>query len=35
MNGIVYVDDVQVISLHMTKVYSTVGMVEVMVREDV
>jgi Holliday junction resolvase RusA-like endonuclease len=35
MNGIVYVDDVQVISLHMTKVYNTVGMVEVMVREDV
>ena len=35
MNGIVYVDDVQVISLHMTKVYSTVGMVEVLVREDV
>lgn len=35
MNGIVYVDDVQVISLHMTKVYSTVGMVEVMVKEDV
>ena len=35
MNGIVYVDDVQVISLHMTKVYSTVGMVEVLVKEDV
>ena len=35
MNGIVYVDDVQVISLHMTKVYSTIGMVEVMVKEDV
>ena len=35
MNGIVYVDDVQVISLHMTKVYNTVGMVEVLVREDV
>ena len=35
MNGIVYVDDVQVISLHMTKVYNTIGMVEVLVREDV
>ena len=35
MNGIVYLDDVQVISLHMTKVYNTVGMVEVLVREDV
>ena len=34
MNGIVYVDDTQVVSLHATKVYGTVGMVEVMVREE-
>jgi Holliday junction resolvase RusA-like endonuclease len=34
MNGIVFVDDSLVVSLHATKVYGTVGMVEVMVRED-
>jgi Holliday junction resolvase RusA-like endonuclease len=34
MNGIVYVDDSQVVSLHVTKVYGTVGQVEVMVREE-
>lgn len=34
MNGIVYVDDTQVVSLHATKVYGTVGLVEVMVREE-
>ena len=34
MNAIVYQDDVQVVSLHVTKVYGTVGMVEVMVREE-
>lgn len=34
MNGVVYVDDVQVLCLHVKKVYGTVGMVEVMVRED-
>ena len=34
MNGIVYVDDSQVVSLHVTKEYGTVGMVEVMVREE-
>ena len=34
MNGIVFVDDSLVLSLHATKVYGTVGMVEVMVRED-
>lgn len=33
MNGIVYKDDTQVVSLHATKVYGTVGMVEVMVQE--
>jgi Holliday junction resolvase RusA-like endonuclease len=34
MNDIVYKDDTQVLTLHVTKVYGTVGMVEVMVRED-
>jgi len=34
MNEIVYLDDTQVLTLHVTKVYGTVGMVEVMVRED-
>jgi Holliday junction resolvase RusA-like endonuclease len=34
MNGAVYYDDSQVLTLHITKVYGTVGMVEVMVRED-
>jgi Holliday junction resolvase RusA-like endonuclease len=34
MNDIVYKDDTQVLTLHITKVYGTVGMVEVMVRED-
>jgi Holliday junction resolvase RusA-like endonuclease len=34
MNGIVFADDSQVVSLHATKVYGTVGMVEVMVKED-
>jgi Holliday junction resolvase RusA-like endonuclease len=34
MNGIVFVDDSLVVSLHATKVYGTVGMVEVMVKED-
>jgi Holliday junction resolvase RusA-like endonuclease len=33
MNGIVFVDDSLVVSLHATKVYGIVGMVEVMVRE--
>jgi len=33
MNGIVFTDDSQVVSLHATKVYGTVGMVEVMVQE--
>jgi len=35
MNGIVYADDTQVISLHSTKRYGTVGMVEVLVKEDI
>lgn len=34
MNGIVYLDDSQIVSLHSTKVYGTVGMVEVMVKEE-
>ena len=34
MNGIVYKDDSQVVSLHVTKEYGTVGMVEVLVREE-
>ena len=35
MNGIVYDDDTQVVSLHSTKVYGTIGMVEVLVKEDI
>jgi Holliday junction resolvase RusA-like endonuclease len=34
MNGHVYLDDKQVVNLHVTKVYSEIGAVEVMVRED-
>lgn len=34
MNGHVYLDDKQVVSLHITKVYSEIGAVEVMVKED-
>jgi len=34
MNEIVYKDDTQVLTLHIAKVYGTVGMVEVMVKED-
>jgi len=34
MNEIVYKDDTQVLTLHITKVYGTIGMVEVMVTED-
>ena len=33
MNGIVYGDDTQVVSLHSTKNYGTMGMVEVMVKD--
>jgi len=35
MNGIVYDDDSQVVSLHGTKVYGTIGIVEVLVKEDI
>ena len=34
MNGIVFVDDSLIVSLHATKVYGTIGMVEVMVKEE-
>ena len=34
MNGVVYVDDKQVVNIHLTKVYSEIGAVEVMVKED-
>ena len=34
MNGVIYKDDSQVCSLHATKVYGTVGMVEVLIKED-
>ena len=33
MNGIVFKDDSQVVSLHATKVYGIVGLVEIMVQE--
>lgn len=34
MNGIVYKDDSQITSIHATKVWGDVGMVEIMVKED-
>jgi Holliday junction resolvase RusA-like endonuclease len=34
MNGIIFNDDSQITSLHVTKVYGEVGKVEVLVRED-
>ena len=34
MNGIVFVDDSLIVSLHATKVYGTIGMVEVMIKEE-
>jgi Holliday junction resolvase RusA-like endonuclease len=34
MNGIVYIDDKQVVNIHLTKVYSEIPAVEVMVKED-
>jgi len=33
MNGIIFEDDSQVVSLHATKVYGTAGLVEIMVQE--
>jgi Holliday junction resolvase RusA-like endonuclease len=35
MNGIVYEDDSQIVSIHATKCYGTIGMVEVLVKEDI
>ena len=35
MNGIVYKDDIQVISLHITKVYSSGPGVDVLIREEI
>jgi Holliday junction resolvase RusA-like endonuclease len=34
MQDVVYLNDTQVLTLHITKVYGKHGMVEVMVRED-
>ncbi len=34
MNGIVYEDDSQIVSIHATKRYGAVGMVEVLVKEE-
>ena len=34
MNGVVYLDDSQITSIHATKVYGTTAMVEVCVKED-
>ena len=34
MNEIVYLDDKQVVNLHVTKVWSDIGAVDVMVKED-
>jgi len=35
MNGIVYKDDCQIVSIHAAKNYGSVGMVEVMIKEDI
>ena len=34
MNGVIFKDDSQITSLHVTKVYGEVGKVEVLVKED-
>jgi Holliday junction resolvase RusA-like endonuclease len=34
MNQVVYLDDKQVVNLHVTKVWSDIGAVDVMVKED-
>jgi Holliday junction resolvase RusA-like endonuclease len=34
MNGIVYVDDSQIVGLHSTKRYGIIGMVEILVKEE-
>jgi Holliday junction resolvase RusA-like endonuclease len=35
INGIVYIDDCQIVNAHVAKRYGTVGMVEVLVKEDI
>ena len=35
MNGIVFKDDSQIVSIHAKKVWGTTGMVEVLVKEDI
>lgn len=34
MNGIVYLDDKQVVNIHLTKIYAETPAVEIMVKED-
>ena len=34
MNGIVYLDDCQVVDLHVKKVYGSIGLVEVLIIES-
>jgi Holliday junction resolvase RusA-like endonuclease len=34
MNGVIYKDDSQVCSIHATKVYGSIGMVEILIKED-
>ena len=34
MNGIVYLDDKQVVNIHLTKLYAEIPAVEIMVKED-
>ena len=34
MNGVVYLDDKQVVSLHCTKTYGAVGVVNILVKEE-
>lgn len=34
LNGVIYQDDTQVVSIHATKVYGSIGMVDVLVREE-
>lgn len=35
MNGVIYLDDTQVVSLHVNKLYSAVPGVDVMIREEI
>jgi Holliday junction resolvase RusA-like endonuclease len=34
MNGIVYLDDKQVVNIHLTKVFAETPAVDIMVKED-